>query len=171
MPVVLGAGSVNKKCDYDASVIKCTPIVCEGSRFTRICIDITGCINDGKEFEKKGTCQSDYEQKPRQTESEKLISQFVNYDDEFPSINEEDIELISVNLIKGRSEGSENKENVYENSFLFSEIEIPDEINDNRMPLVPYLIAIVLLFGALFVFVRKRREQFSGFSKEIKKLK
>ena len=168
LSVVYGAGSVNNKCNFDANIIKCTPIVCEGSRFTRICIDTTGCINDGKEFEKKGACQSVYEQKPRQTESEKKVSQFVNYDDEFPSINEENIELISADLISGESE---IKEYIYENNLLFNEVEIPAKVDGKEIPIVPYLIAVVLLSGALFVFVIKRRTQFSGFSNEIRKLK
>lgn len=169
--IVYGAGSVHKVCPFDPNVIKCTPIVCEGSKFTRFCRDITGCLYDGKEFERKGTCQSDYVQKPKETVEEKKVRQFVNYDDEFPSINEEDIELISADLIKGNGENSYNIYNINQNNegIAFNNIQIPEEVDDNEMNLIPYAIAFILLLGGLFVFVRKRRSQFDGFSKEIKK--
>jgi len=170
--VVSGAGSVHKVCPFDPSIIECTPIVCEGSKFTRLCRDITGCLYDGKEFERKGPCQSDYIQKPKETVEEKNVQQFVNYEDEFPSINENDIELISADLIKGNGE---NNYNVNQNNegLVFDNVleEVDVNVDDNGMPIIPYVIAFVLLLCGLFVYVRKRRSQFDGFSKEIGKMK
>ena len=161
--MVISAGSVKKICPFTPDVIKCTPIVCENGKFTRVCVDITSCWNDGREFERKGSCQSDYVAEDKQSEEEKQVQQFFNYEDDLPSINEDDLELISADLISGDSFVPSN--------IIKNKIQIPEDYETEKIVWLPYAIAFLVFMFLLFMFIKKRRSKFGGFASEIGKLK